>query len=182
MTRKSILVNALIAAFLAGCGMDPAAPLIPTPKQQATVLPTEVAAVNEDGFPNILADPVSVAGLPRSSRSVAAERDAVAAEGARTATQARRLAASGGPATDLASRGRNHVEETRRKIEASGRPQQAAAAAPQPATVPAATAPAPDEAVDIGRPLSPDEPQPRAVGAIPPQGAAPTNETVAPAQ
>lgn len=161
----------LVAAGLAACTMDPAAPLIPMPERQATVLPSEAARMTADGFPNVLADPVSVAGLPRPERTIAAEEAALEAE--RRRTQAA-TAGLGGPrfAGALARRGATHVEEARRAIEATGRPQvpgiQDAALDAVPA--PAAADPPPEPS----RPVDPAEPLPRAVGVPPFTGPSPS--------
>ncbi|XWN29661.1 MAG: hypothetical protein ROR55_19475 [Devosia sp.] len=156
---------AAAALALSGCSTDPAAPLIPTPAMSATVLPSEARPVDDDGYPNILADPATVAGLPRSAGAIAAEEATLEAEGAATEAETRGLT-QGSFAGNLARQGRNHVAETRRQIEASGRP---ALVSPPPLT-PAAAQPQPAQpapAVDPGRPIDPDAPLPRAVG-VPP--------------
>jgi len=168
----------LCSAVVAGCVQDPGAPLIPLPERPATVLPREAAERNADGFPNILADPVTVAGLPRPAGEVAADEAALAARGAATASAARSIR-TGGSAAALAARGRDHVAEARATIAASGRPQTqsaapqaASAASPATGASSAETAPAAP-----GVPLDPEAPLPRPVGVTPFTG-----ESVAPAQ
>ncbi|WP_157961923.1 hypothetical protein [Acuticoccus kandeliae] len=152
-------------------------------------MPTAVPETTENGYPNVLSDPTTVGGLPRTARSVAAERNAMEAERTSTQASARRLASAGGPSTDLSQRARTHVEETRRAIEASGRQQDEGlsrlgdpAGAKGTNTASAMAAPPPTVAADPGRVLSPDEPQPRAVGVPPLQPASSADETVAPAE
>lgn len=159
----------VLAAALSGCALDPSMPLIPTPERKATILPSEAPERRPDGYANILADPATVAGLPRQPESVAAEEAALASRGARTVAAA---AAVSGPSAvaALQARGRDHVAETRSAIERSGRPQSADASRALATPAATAAAPAPVTAAparDPGRPLDPDEPAPRAVG-VPP--------------
>lgn len=163
VARKARFLAVLLAISVGGCAIDPAMPLIPTPQRGATILPSEAPEHTADGFANILADPVTVAGLPRSEKSIADEEAALRADGAGTAAAARGISTSGS-AEALRARGRNHVAETRAAIEASGRPGAGAAVDLSPAAAtPAATA-AP---VDPGVPVDPDEPAPRSVGVTP---------------
>ncbi|MEM9224342.1 MAG: hypothetical protein AAGB11_18350 [Pseudomonadota bacterium] len=108
---KGVSTLALVSA-LAGCVVDPAAPLIPLPERQGTVLPSEAPERGPDGFANVLADPVVVGGLPRPEREITAEENALEAEGRRTAAAASAIT-PGSSAAALAARGRNHVAETR---------------------------------------------------------------------
>lgn len=159
------LVAAAAALASAGCMSDPAAPLIPTKARPATALPTEVSALDADGYPNVLADPSSVPGLPRTARSVASAEAALVTEARRNeaATAGIRRPSF---ADDLSRRARTHVDEARRAIEATGRPsvpgiqdvELLEGPALRSGAQPAASAPAP------ARPLDPDEPLPRAVG------------------
>jgi len=148
-------------------------PLIPTPQPAATILPSEAPEKTADGFANILADPATVAGLPRSTRSIEAEEAALRADGAGTATAARGIGTTSSVGA-LQSRGRNHVAEARAAIEASGQPQDGTPAVPAPgAATPGATPAAP---ADPGVPVDPDAPAPRPVGVAPftGSGVAPT--------
>ena len=121
----AVVFAVVFAVALGGCSLDPGAPLIPTPERQATVLPADVPAVRADGFPNVLADPVSVRGRPRDPEAVAAEAEALAVRGARTSAETAAVP-RGGHAAQLSARGRTHVDETRRAIEAGARPQTSA--------------------------------------------------------
>ncbi|WMS42875.1 hypothetical protein RDV64_00285 [Acuticoccus sp. MNP-M23] len=168
----------LLSANVGGCVQDPGAPLIPLPERPATVLPNQAAARNADGFPNILADPATVPGLPRPAAAVAADEAALAGRGARTAAAARSISTTSSAAA-IAARGRNHVAEARAQIAASGRPQ---TGNPAPAALPATAAPAtaPTTAAPAenpGVPIDPEAPLPRPVGVTPFTG-----ESVAPAQ
>ncbi|MEM8664878.1 MAG: hypothetical protein AAGF49_12255 [Pseudomonadota bacterium] len=172
---RPLVAGALVLAVpLAGCMTDPAAPLIPTPDRQATVLPTEVRALDPDGYPNVLSDPSPVAGLPRTQRSIAASEAALDAE--RRASQAEVAGIRGSNfAGELARRGRVHAAEARRAIEATGRPSvpgvQDAALRELPSG-PGATAPSEGAASQPtpSRPLDPNEPRPRPVGVPPFRG------------
>lgn len=183
----------MMAVALGGCYADPAAPLIPLPEQPATVLPSEAPRQTADGFPNILADPGAVPGMPRDPDGVDAQKTAVAGRGAasqartaqinrtsfagalqskatrdREAVRARIAASSQGVAATVPP---SDPEEVRRRIASgSSRPapeQPGASAAPQAATGQS----------DPGQPIDPNAPAPRAVGPEPYPGA-----TVAPAQ
>ena len=164
---------ALVAALamgLAGCSLEPSAPLVRLPERPATVLPSEVPATRADGFPNILADPATVAGLPREPAAVERGVATLAAEG-RTARTRTAGIARGGAADALRRRGRTHVEEARRAIAASGRASAAPAIAPaDPEAVrgriaSSGTRPTRDDAASVTAEPRPIEPQaPRAVG------------------
>lgn len=166
-----------LALLATGCTMQPGDPLIPTPDRQATVLPSEAPERTPDGFANILADPVTVGGLPRSQSSIQREEAALRGDAARTEAAASRISTTSS-VSSLQARGRDHVAEARAAIEAGARPQGEDLSQVQPATAgtaaPAAAAPAPQsEAV----PIDPDETAPRAVGVPPFAG-----EGVAPAR
>lgn len=157
---------------LAGCVGEPGAPLIPVPPRPATVLQADAPETTPDGFANVLADPASVPGLPRTPAEVRSEERALAAQGARTAALARGLP-TGSNAAAIAAEGRDAVERTRARIRAQalntpqeGAPVRTQAVAPQPAAASA-------QPVDPGRPIDPAEPAPRAVGVPPFQGVAP---------
>lgn len=156
------LVLLASAAALAGCGMEPGAPLVSLPSKPATVLPSEVPAVRaDDGFPVILSDPVAVAGLPLPANEVAAEQARLEAVRVANEAEAARLARSGGNAAALAYRGRTHVAETRALIEASGRPQ----TEEPPREVPAAMASPVPRPLAAAEPIDPTAAAPRSVGA-----------------
>jgi hypothetical protein len=169
-----LVLAALLASLGAACGMEPGAPLISLREPPATVLPSEVPPVRaDDGFPVILADPATVAGLPRPPDEIAAVQASLESRGAVTEATAARVARAPSNVAALEERGRTHVEETRRRIEASGQPQTseaprdlpAAVATPRaPAAIPPAVAVAPEPAA---APLDPDAPAPRTVGGAP---------------
>ena len=169
VAQRMVLAASFAALLVTGCTMQPGAPLIPTPERQATVLPSEAPEKTPDGFANILADPATVAGLPRSQASIAREEASLRSEAARTEAAGRRVSTTSSVAS-LQARGRDHVAETRAAIEAGARPQDDNAASPPPLVpqpVPVvATAPTPAPAV----PIDPDETAPRAVG-VPPYDA-----------
>ena len=155
-----------------GCSFDPAAPLIRTPDRVATVSPSQAPERSADGFANILADPVTVAGLPRHEREIAAEQSQLEAD-ARRAERATAGIATTSSVAALQARGRDHVAEARAAIEASGREQAQGAGPASAAVLPgsaaaltpaAAQSTASTAAVDPGKPLDPAAPQPRTVG------------------
>lgn len=155
------------AGLAAGCGLEPGAPLVSLREPPATVLPSEVPPIRaDDGFPVILADPATVAGLPRPAAEVAAEQARLEAQGATADARAARLTNAPSNVAALEARGRNHVEETRRRIEASGQPQTSAAPRELPAVAaaPRAIDGEPPDPI-AAEPLDPDAPAPRAVGA-----------------
>lgn len=159
-----------IAPFVVGgCTVDPSMALIPTPQPRATVLPSEAPEQTPDGFANILADPATVAGLPRRPDSIAREEETLRAEGAATVAATSRIRSTGSVAA-LQERGRNHVAETRAAIEAGARPQDPDAPAPPPLAALPGTAAAAPAAPEPGPavPLDPDAPPPRQVGGPPP--------------
>jgi len=155
------VVAAVLAAGTGGCSLDPGMPLIPTPSPPATVLPADVPPVRPDGYPNILADPARMPGLPRPAAAVEADVASVAARG-RGAEAAAASISAGAAAAELARRGRTHVEETRRAIEAGARPR--SDAPPRLSDLPPAAVPV---AADPGRPITADDPLPRPVGPAP---------------
>lgn len=161
--RAVLAVAALLVA--SGCSLDPGMPLIPTPSRPATALPADVPPVQPDGYPNILADPATVPGLPRPAAAVEAEAEAVAARGRRTDAAAASIPRDGDAAA-LALRAETHVEETRRIIEEGARPP--TDAPPRLSDLPPAALPVSAVAQsDPGRPVSADDPLPRPVG-VPP--------------
>ncbi|GAB5378377.1 MAG: hypothetical protein AcusKO_48390 [Acuticoccus sp.] len=171
VARTVFILVTILSIALAGCVADPAMPLIPTPQRQATVLPSEAPETTPDGFANILADPATVAGLPRPAASIAREENALRADGAATARAAGGIRTSGSVAA-LEARGRNHVAETRAAIEAGARPQEPGAVPQTLSAAPPAGATGTDSAVsaasqDPGVPLDPAAPEPRAVGGPP---------------
>ncbi|UOM33057.1 hypothetical protein [Acuticoccus sp. I52.16.1] len=169
---------------VSGCTMDPAAPLIPLPQRPATVLPSEAPAQTADGFPNILADPASVPGLPREPKGVEAAKQMVAAEGAASRARTARIDRSSF-AGDLTARAATQREEMRRRIEASSSAAGTSVAPSNPEEVRnriasgskrgagAAAQPgaSPEPQVDAGRPLDPGAAPPRSVGPEPFSGA-----------
>jgi hypothetical protein len=125
--------------------------------------------VRPDGYANVLADPATVPGLPRRSAEVAADKAVLAARGA-GAEAATAGIEPGGTAAWLRRRGRTHVEETRREIEAKARPQ--SDAPPRMSDLPPAALPLPAAKVAAveegrGRPVDPLAPEPRSVGLRP---------------
>ncbi len=170
VARTVVFAASGLALWLAGCTMDPGAALIPTPERQATVLPSQAPEKTADGFANILADPVAVAGLPRSPESIAREEAVLRGEAARTASRARAIGTTSSVSA-LQARGRDHAAEARAQIEAGARPQgddaaRTLSAPPQPvADASAAAAEPPADVAAI--PLDPSETAPRAVG-VPP--------------
>lgn len=196
--RQGVVLALVMAAALGGCYADPAAPLIPLPQQPATVLPSEAPTQTADGFPNILADPGAVPGMPRDPRGVDEEKAAVASRGAhsraRTA-QINRTSFAG----SLQSKAAREADAVRARIAATGqggdspvqpsdpnevrqriasgssRPSASGTATGQPG---AGAAPQPGTPqADPGRPIDPNAAAPRAVGPDPYPGA-----PVAPAQ
>lgn len=171
VARTVVLAASGLTLCVAGCVMDPGAALIPTPERQATVLPSEAPEKTPDGFANILADPVAVAGLPRSPESIAREEAVLRGDAARTKARASGVGTTSSVAS-LQARGRDHAAEARAQIEAGARPQigdaaSALSAPPQPvADASAAAAPA---TATPAIPLDPSETAPRAVG-VPPFG------------
>ncbi|MEM6847938.1 MAG: hypothetical protein AAF580_07670 [Pseudomonadota bacterium] len=141
--------------------MDPSTPLIPLPQRQATMLPSEVQAINPDGFANVLAGPTNAAGLPRSQAEVDGAERAVASDGAVTAARAGQLAGRSSSVGAMQQRGRTHVAQTQARIRAGAKPMdpnaEPTALAPGP-VAPQAAAP-----VDPGRPIDPDAPVSRPV-------------------
>ena len=166
-----------MGAGLSGCTVDPAAPLIPLPSRPATVLPADAPTQTADGFPNILADPANVPGLPREPRGVEETKAAVASRGvssqARTAAIDRRSFAAG-----MKAQADRRAEDIRRRIAASSRavgeapeasdPQavrdRIASGSTRPEPPPARPGASPAPQADPGRPIDPDEVPPRAVG------------------
>ncbi|MEM8550812.1 MAG: hypothetical protein AAGF45_00385 [Pseudomonadota bacterium] len=160
-------------AVLAGCVAEPGAALIPLPERPATVLQSEAPEATPDGFANVLADPATVAGLPRTPKEIAAQERALAHEGAATAALARGIPTTSNAAA-LAAEARNAVARTRARIRAqarNGAPGEPVRTTVGDASVPAE--PAPAQPVDPGRPIDPSEPLPRAVGVPPFTGVAP---------
>ncbi len=181
-------LSVVVAVALPGCTVDPAAPLIPLPQRPATVLPSEAPQQTADGYPNILADPASVPGLPRDPRTVEEGKRQVAAEGA--ASKARTAAIDRASfAGDLQARAASQREATRRRIEASSNAGGGSAAPSNPEDVrnriasggqraPRETDPAgartePSAAPQAlpGAPLDPNAAPPRTVGPEPFSGA-----------
>jgi hypothetical protein len=149
-----------VAAAVSGCGADPGMPLIPTPTRSATALPADVPPVRQDGFPNLLADPVTVQGLPRPDAAVEEDAAFVAARAQAAEAAAASIPRDGG-AAELRRRGRTHVAETRRAIEAGARPQ--SDMPPRQSDLPPAAISAP-EITEPARALREDDPVPRLVG------------------
>lgn len=177
--RPFVLVGTL-AAGLSGCSADPGAPLIPLRERPATVLPSEASHTADDGFPNVLSDPVAVAGAPRNGTEIEAGKSALAARGRTAQTRTAGLA-QGSFAAELSRRGATHVDEARLRIGAAERLEPAAARPTDPDDVRRRIAAgqtrvddagaSPDAPTATAESVDPDAPSPRAVGVAPFRGA-----------
>ncbi|MBJ3776535.1 flagellar biosynthesis protein FlhF [Acuticoccus mangrovi] len=125
MLRSSLATSVIATLALVACSADPGAPLIPTPERMASVSPSQVAPVRADGFPNILADPATAPGLVRPAARNEADQADLEARGRQLAAATRGLAGPSNAAA-LAARGRQHVADAKREIEAGARPQEEA--------------------------------------------------------
>jgi len=79
--RLAAFAAAASLAVLAGCTNDPGAVLIPLPERPVAASPAEVPATTSDGYPNVVATPVVVAGTPLEPAVVAADEKSLAAVG-----------------------------------------------------------------------------------------------------
>lgn len=102
------------AASLAGCTNDPGAVLIPLPERPVATAPVEVPATTSDGYPNVVATPVVVAGSPLEPTAVAADEKRLAAAGG-----VRRPPAMTSTPAQLQAVGATHVKDARAAIDGS---------------------------------------------------------------
>lgn len=117
--RRSAVAAAVLA--LAACSGGPGRPLLPMPEGRAVVVdPADVALVTEDGFPNVLADPVALDDVPLPPEEIARREAALAARGASVGAAAGRVP-RGSSAELLRRRAATHAEAARREIEETGR-------------------------------------------------------------